>query len=322
MVLELLVSDAGAASAEHTHESELLFWADKLKVPRGRLPARASVARRRLAPGLRGQPRCLHPVHALHPRLPRHPGQRRARPGAARRAREDRVRPGRRGRRLELRGLRRMRAGLPDRRADAGARRGPGEDRARGRIGLPVLRRRLPAHAARRPRRSRARRRSTSSPAATARPTTAGCASRAASASTTCTTTRRLTTPLVRRDGVAKDPADIERFKRGELPLASLFREASWDEALDLAAGGLGAHPRHHAGAAARAAWPASARPRAATRRPTCSRSWCAPGCARTTSTTARGCAMRVRSRRCSRGWARARCPTRWKTWRRPTSSC
>ena len=32
------------ASAEHTHDSELLFWADKWKVPRGRLPARASVA--------------------------------------------------------------------------------------------------------------------------------------------------------------------------------------------------------------------------------------------------------------------------------------
>ena len=43
----------------------------------------------------------------------------------------------------------------------------------------------------------------------------------------------------MRRAGVAKDPADIERFKRGELPLSALFREASWDEALDLAAGGL-----------------------------------------------------------------------------------
>ena len=34
-----------------------------------------------LAPGDRGQPRRLHPVHALRARLPRHPGQRRDRPG-------------------------------------------------------------------------------------------------------------------------------------------------------------------------------------------------------------------------------------------------
>ena len=50
---------------------------------------------------------------------------------------------------------------------------------------------------------------------------------------------RRLTKPLVRRAGVRKDAADIERVKLGELPLDALFREASWDEALDLAAGGL-----------------------------------------------------------------------------------
>ncbi|HWH74256.1 MAG TPA: molybdopterin-dependent oxidoreductase, partial [Methylibium sp.] len=50
---------------------------------------------------------------------------------------------------------------------------------------------------------------------------------------------RRLSKPLIRRAGVGKDPADIERFKLGELKLEDLFREASWDEALDLAAGGL-----------------------------------------------------------------------------------
>jgi formate dehydrogenase major subunit len=49
----------------------------------------------------------------------------------------------------------------------------------------------------------------------------------------------RLETPLVRRDGVAKDARDIERVKRGELALSALFREATWDEALDLAAAGL-----------------------------------------------------------------------------------
>ena len=61
-------------------------------------------------------------------------------------AREDRVRPGRSDGRLHLRRLRRMRAGLPDRRADAGARRRAGRARQAGRFGLPVLRRRLPAH--------------------------------------------------------------------------------------------------------------------------------------------------------------------------------
>ncbi|MBL8309665.1 MAG: formate dehydrogenase subunit alpha [Burkholderiales bacterium] len=49
----------------------------------------------------------------------------------------------------------------------------------------------------------------------------------------------RLTVPLIRREGVAKDATDIERVKRGELPLSVLFREASWDEALDVAATGL-----------------------------------------------------------------------------------
>ena len=50
---------------------------------------------------------------------------------------------------------------------------------------------------------------------------------------------RRLLRPLVRRAGVAKDPADIERFKRGEKRLDEMFEEASWGQALDLAAGGL-----------------------------------------------------------------------------------
>ena len=36
-----------------------------------------------------------------------------------------------------------------------------------------------------------------------------------------------------------KDVADIERVKRGDKPIEALFREATWDEALDLAAGGL-----------------------------------------------------------------------------------
>ncbi|MBB1161945.1 formate dehydrogenase subunit alpha [Aquariibacter albus] len=50
---------------------------------------------------------------------------------------------------------------------------------------------------------------------------------------------RRLSTPLIRREGVKKDPADIDRVKSGEVALEALFRPASWDEALDFAAGGL-----------------------------------------------------------------------------------
>ena len=50
---------------------------------------------------------------------------------------------------------------------------------------------------------------------------------------------RRLLKPLIRRAGVAKDPADIERFKRGEKRLDEMFEEATWEQALDRAAGGL-----------------------------------------------------------------------------------
>ena len=136
-----------------------------------------------VAPGHRRQPGRLHPVHALPARLPRRAGQRRHRPGLPRRAREDRVRHGRPDGRVHLRGLRRMRAGLPDRRADAGARRRADGARQAGRFGVPVS----AASAASSPTTSRTTR-SCTSKAATARPTTAGCASRAATASTTRTT--------------------------------------------------------------------------------------------------------------------------------------
>lgn len=109
------------------------------------LCAARSGGRRSVASGHRSQSRCLHPVHALPARLPRRAGQRRDRHRVARRRREDRVRHGRPHGRVDLRGLRRMRAGLPDRRADAGPRRRAGGARQAGAIGLPVLRRRLPA---------------------------------------------------------------------------------------------------------------------------------------------------------------------------------
>ncbi len=49
----------------------------------------------------------------------------------------------------------------------------------------------------------------------------------------------RLSVPLIRREGVAKDAADIELVKSGAKPLSALFRGATWDEALDFAADGL-----------------------------------------------------------------------------------
>ncbi len=60
----------------------------------------------------------------------------------------------------------------------------------------------------------------------------------------------RLTVPLVRREGVAKDPAVLDglrqRLRTQPDAWREVFREASWDEALDLAANGLkrlrGAH--------------------------------------------------------------------------------
>jgi len=49
----------------------------------------------------------------------------------------------------------------------------------------------------------------------------------------------RLTVPLVRKTGVAKDPALIQHPPAGPDGWREVFREATWDEALALAAGGL-----------------------------------------------------------------------------------
>src|SRR3981189_549972 len=97
-----------------------------------------------------GAARCLHPLQSVRARLPRGPGQRRDRHGRARPRRKDRVRFRRSDGPLDLRRLRRMRPGLPDRRADAGEPGRPERhvyQRARpaGRERLPVLRSRLPA---------------------------------------------------------------------------------------------------------------------------------------------------------------------------------
>ncbi|GAB3503561.1 formate dehydrogenase subunit alpha [Curvibacter fontanus] len=54
---------------------------------------------------------------------------------------------------------------------------------------------------------------------------------------------QRLTQPLIRKAGVPKDPEAIDELNRqmSEDPsvILSMFREATWDEALDLAGGGL-----------------------------------------------------------------------------------
>ena len=154
MVAELLVTDQPAIEVAHDPESEFWKTAKRQKVEAGRFPKRereAVPAPDRSPSGHGGQSRRLHPVQSLRPRLPRGAGQRRHRHGRPRHDREDRVRLRRSDGRVHLRCLRRMRAGLPDRRADAGDR-GQRQQcayrirRPHRRLGLPLLRRRLPAH--------------------------------------------------------------------------------------------------------------------------------------------------------------------------------
>ena len=101
----------------------------------------------------------------------------------------------------------------------------------------------------------------------------------------------RLTKPLIRLDNVRQG---LERSGRPGEPVDALSRG-------DLG-GGPGSGRRGPEGdprrPRARRRSPASAPRRARTRRRICSRSWCAPASARTTSITARACAMPPRSRR------------------------
>jgi formate dehydrogenase major subunit len=50
---------------------------------------------------------------------------------------------------------------------------------------------------------------------------------------------QRLTVPLIRKAGVSKNPQDLQNLNRDSADWSAVFREASWDEALALAAGGL-----------------------------------------------------------------------------------
>jgi formate dehydrogenase major subunit len=93
----------------------------------------------------------------------------------------------------------------------------------------------------------------------------------------------RLTKPLIRKPGVPKHKnliVDPENWQE-------LFREATWEEALDVAARGL-LETRARYGKRALAGF---GQRKERTRRRTCFRSWCAPASARTTSTTAHACA-------------------------------
>ena len=102
---------------------------------------------------------------------------------------------------------------------------------------------------------------------------------------------QRLLKPMIRKDGVPKIPHESDRpvqsvdaFPRGDLGRGARPRRRGLEE---------NPRPRRPAGR-----WPASARPRARTRRPICSRNWFAPASAPTMSITARGCATPRRSRR------------------------
>ena len=100
----------------------------------------------------------------------------------------------------------------------------------------------------------------------------------------------RLGKPLIRKPGIPKTKdfaVDPENWHE-------VFREATWEEALDLAARGL----RQARTATASARLPASDWRRGRTKRRISSRSSCAPGSGPTTWTTARVCATHRASRR------------------------
>ena len=192
MVAELLLTDQPRSGPRpRSGQRALEDRQARQNIEPGRFPKRQPIevpAARPQPSGDGGQSRRLHPVQSLRPRLPRGPGQRRHRHGRPRPSRKDRVRFRRPDGRLDLRRLRRMRAGLPDRRADAGD---PGRRQQRAHQPSPTARSTASARTAASAASSPITSRTTScslSAARTARPTRTGCASRAASASTTCTT--------------------------------------------------------------------------------------------------------------------------------------
>jgi ferredoxin len=157
MVLELLQSDMPETA--YTRNNELDLWAQQLQVGKPRFKqTRATVetdlSHPAIAVNLDACIQCTRCVRACRDEqvndviglVSRRPG-------------EDRVRHGRYDGRLDLRRLRRVRASVPDRRADAGAQCGAGRARQERRFGLPVLRGRLPADLPRPGQQNRLRRR-------------------------------------------------------------------------------------------------------------------------------------------------------------------
>ena len=187
LVFELLVGRPAGTRGGARSEFPFLGLGRTGRRRRQPLPGAGKSGPRPQPSGDGGAARRLHPVQSLRPRLPRGAGQRRDRHGRARARREDRLRFRRSDGREHLRRLRRVRAGLPDRRADAGdgvgcqGRCTPTTPTARSTASAPIA-----ASAASSPTRSRTTR-SSRSTARTARRTTTGSASRAASASTMCT---------------------------------------------------------------------------------------------------------------------------------------
>ena len=228
MVLELLLSDVPETS--YTLNSELDLWARRLSVGKPRFAARHQPAAGRLAPGDCGEPRRLHPVRPLRARLPRRTGQRRHRLRLPRLGLEDRVDLDDPMGESTCVACGECVPGVPDRRAAC--------PRARSGRSSPTSRwsrsARTAASDASSPTTSRPTRFS-SCRARTARPTRAGCASRAATASTTCSTSIASPAPLIRKPGAVKH----KDFHRRSDNWSDVFREATWEEALDFAANGL-----------------------------------------------------------------------------------
>ncbi len=241
MVFELLVGrPAGARRSRTTRIRGSGTGPTGWRSSDSRFPQHAPAGARPQPSGDGGEARRLHPVQSLRARLPRGPGQRRDRHGRPRPPRKDRVRLRRPDGQQHLRRLRRMRAGLPDRRADAGD---PGRRRTASTPTRPTARSTasapIAASAARSPIKSR-----------TTRSSLVAGSDGPANQNRLCVKGRfgfdyahhphRLTEPLIRKDGVAKTPTtDIDPANPW-----THFREASWEEALDLAAAGLQADPR------------------------------------------------------------------------------
>ena len=290
MVMELLVADQPARATSHDPEFEILALGRKGRGHRKPLSRRRALAGRCQPSGDARQPRCLHPVRAVRARLPRGPGQRRHRHGLSQSRFQDRVRFRRSDGGIDLRRLRRMRAGLPDRRADAGgdARREPDPRhlcRQEGGLAVPVLRRRLSGHLSGQGRedhlRRGPRRSGQSQPALRQGPLRLRLHPSSASPD------QAAGAAAERQEGCqrpGRSGQSVHAFPRSILGRGARHRGQ-----------GPRQDPRREG---RRRRSPASVRPRARTRKPICSRSWCAPASVPTMSITARGCATPPRSRR------------------------